>query len=68
MAALPLKENDLHKAEMEYNGKYGHTIGRIQNIYIMSRIEIILQPIIYQPKLWHLLFLVSKVSRAVFNI
>ena len=25
---------------MEYNGKYGHTIGRIQHIALVSRIEI----------------------------
>ena len=25
---------------MEYHGKFGHTIGRIQHIYLMSRIDI----------------------------
>ena len=25
---------------MEYHGKFGNTFGRIQNIYIMSRIDI----------------------------
>ena len=38
MDALTLTENALHKAEMEYHGKFGHTIGRIQHIALMSRI------------------------------
>ena len=40
MAALPLAVNSLHKSEMEYNRKLGHTLGRIQHIAIMSRIAI----------------------------
>ena len=40
MAILSLTRNSLHKAEMECNGKFLHTIGRIQNIYPMIRIEI----------------------------
>ena len=40
MAALPLKGNDLHNAEMEYDGKFGYTIGRMQHISLMSRIGI----------------------------
>ena len=32
MAALPLTGHALHKAEMEYRGKFGHTLGRIQKI------------------------------------
>ena len=40
MAALPVTKNDFHKAEMEHHGKVVHTIGRIQNIDIMSKIEI----------------------------
>ena len=36
MAALPLTGNTLHKEEMEYHGKFRHTIGRIQPIYLMS--------------------------------
>ena len=40
MAALPLIENDLLKAEMEYNGKFGHTIGQIQKIDLMSTMGI----------------------------
>ena len=40
MAALPLTGNSLHKVEMENNGKFGHTIGRIQHIALMSRIDI----------------------------
>ena len=40
MAALPLTVNALHKAEMEYRGKFGHTLGRIQHIDRMSRIDI----------------------------
>ena len=40
MASLTLIGNTLLKSEMEYNGKFGHTLGRIQHIYIMSRIDI----------------------------
>ena len=40
MDALPLTGNALHKAEMEYNGKLGHTIGRIQHIALMNIIAI----------------------------
>ena len=40
MDALPLTGNDHHKAEMEYHGKFGHNIGRIQHIAVMGRIEI----------------------------
>ena len=40
MYALPLKGNDLHNAEIEYDGKFGYTIGRMQHISIMRRIEI----------------------------
>ena len=32
--------NALHKSEMEYNGKFGHTIGRIQHISLMIRTDI----------------------------
>ena len=40
MAALPLTENSLHRVEMEYHGKFGHTIGWIQTISPMSRTDI----------------------------
>ena len=30
----------LHKAEMEYHGKIGLTLGRIKHIFLMSRIDI----------------------------
>ena len=40
MAALPLTGHALHKAEIEYHGKFGHTLGRIQHIALMSRIDI----------------------------
>ena len=40
MAAVPLSGNYLYKAEMEYHGKFGHTIGRIQSIAITDRIYI----------------------------
>ena len=40
MDALPLTRNTLHKEETEYNGKFGHALGRIQNIALMSKIEI----------------------------
>ena len=32
MAAIPLTGHALKKAEMEYHGKFGHTLGRIQHI------------------------------------
>ena len=40
MADLPLTGHDLHNAKLEYHGKFGHTLGRIQHIYLMSRIDI----------------------------
>ena len=40
MAAVSLTRNSIRKAEMEYHGKFGHTIYRIQNIYILIRIYI----------------------------
>ena len=40
MDALPLIGNSLRKAEMEYHGKFGHTLGRIQHIDLMRRIDI----------------------------
>ena len=40
MAALPLTGHSLHKSEMEYHGKFGHTLGRIEHILLTSRIGI----------------------------
>ena len=40
MDALSLSRHTLHKAEMEYHGKFGHTLGRIQHISLISRIDI----------------------------
>ena len=40
MDALTLTGNYFFRAEMEYNGKFGHTIGWIQRIYIMGIIDI----------------------------
>ena len=40
MAELTLTVNSLHKEEMECHGKFGHTLGRIQHISLMSRIDI----------------------------
>ena len=40
MAAFPLTGHALHKTEMEYNGKFGHTLGRIQHIALMIRIDL----------------------------
>ena len=68
MDVLQLTGNALHKSEMEYHGNFGHDIGSIQHIACMSRIDIFTQPVIWQPKLWHQLFLVSKAKSAVFNI
>ena len=33
---IPLTGNVLHKEEMEYHGTFGHTLGRIQHIALMS--------------------------------
>ena len=38
IAALPLTLNVLHKEEMGYHGKFGHTLERIQHIYSMSMV------------------------------
>ena len=40
LTELPLTQNDLSNTEMEYHGKFEHTIGSIQHIYIMIRIGI----------------------------
>ena len=40
LAALPLTGHALQKSEMEYHGKFGHTLGRIQHIALMSRIDL----------------------------
>ena len=40
MAALTLTGHALQKSEMEYHGKFGHTLGRIQHIALMSRIDL----------------------------
>ena len=40
MAALPLTVKDFNKAEIEYHGTFGHKIGRIQHISLMSIIYI----------------------------
>ena len=39
--ALPLTLNALHKTEMEYHRKLGHTIGRIQHISLMTRLDLL---------------------------
>ena len=36
MAALPLTGHAPHKAEMEYRGKFGRTLGSIQHIELIS--------------------------------
>ena len=40
MDELPLIGNALHKAEMEYHGRFGHTLGRIQQISLINIIYI----------------------------
>ena len=40
MAALSLTVNTLHKAEIEFHGNFGHTLGRIHHITIMNKIDI----------------------------
>ena len=46
MAALPLTGHTPHNAEMEYHGKFEHTLGRIQHVDIMSIIDIFMQPVV----------------------
>ena len=46
MPALTLTGNSLHKSEMEYHGKFGHTLGRIQHISLISRIDIFAEPVV----------------------
>ena len=40
MSALSLTWHALRKSEMEYYGKFGHNIGRIQHIDLVIRIHI----------------------------
>ena len=40
LAALPLTVHFLHKAELEYHRKFGHKLGRIQHIVLMSIIDL----------------------------
>ena len=40
MDALPLTGNALHKSEMEYHEKFGHTLGKIQFFSLVSIIDI----------------------------
>ena len=40
MAAIPLTVNALRKSKIYCHGKFGHTIGWIQDIAIISRIDI----------------------------
>ena len=68
MATISLTGNALDKAEIEYHGMFWHTIGSIQRISFMIRMKFVTQLVVYQHKLWRLLFLVFKMSSAVFNI
>ena len=40
MAALPLTGNALYKSQMQYPGKFGHILGSIQHITLMSKIDL----------------------------
>ena len=40
LAALPLTGHAIHKSGMEYHGKFGHTLGRIQHISLMRIIDL----------------------------
>ena len=40
MTTLPLTGNSRHKSEIEYPGKFGHTLGRIQKNALMSITDI----------------------------
>ena len=46
MAALPLTKTKPCKAEMEYGGNFGHTLGRIQHTDLMSGIDVSSHPIV----------------------
>ena len=46
LAAFTLTGNALQKSEMGYHGKLGHTMERIQHIFLMSRIGIVTQPVV----------------------
>ena len=61
MAALPLISHALQKSEVGYHETFGHILGRIQHIAIMSKIDIFMQTFFYLPKPWHLSYLVFKV-------
>ena len=39
MATLPITGHALNKVELEYHGKFGHTLGMIQQISLMGRID-----------------------------
>ena len=47
---------------------FGHTLGQIQKIAIMSTNAICSQPAICKSKLCHLIFVVYKISRDALNI
>ena len=53
---------------MEYHEIFVYTLGRIQHIALMSRIDIFMKPVVQQTKLWQPPYLVSKASIDVFNI
>ena len=40
MSELTLTGHALHKSEMEYHGNFGHKLGRIQHISLISRIDL----------------------------
>ena len=40
LAALPLTGHALHKTEMKYHGKFGHTLLRIQKNSLMSKTDL----------------------------
>ena len=43
--------NTPNKAEMEYHENSEHNLGRMQHIALMSIIDILTQPFLWQPKL-----------------
>ena len=46
MDTIPLTGHSLNKSEMEYHGKFGHTLVSIQHIALMSIIDFFAQPVI----------------------
>ena len=49
MYVVTLTGNTLRKSEMEYHGKFGHTLGRIQKISVMRKLTFSTHPSAWEP-------------------